>query len=340
MQTCILNVTSGDADAKEIDAYLLGAHFMARYESFVQNYGNKADLESLKQTKVWYHFDGAAAILKLWYDNRYRYTPTSAINQTRRTLIKSCLLREQPLPPWLSDGSIFGEMGIALEFDRLIIRSIRIHHMYLKLKQALEDGGSIAPELGSLINKSRLLQQAIEDWSTRLPSKWAYGRHTLAESRNFSQDRFYSATIFTCERPSYSAVWNAYYATRLLISHTRLRILDLAATQLDGTYRQETLECLSQLNSSAESLASFIPFCLDHVRIRSDGMSKASIEISNEPFKPYLASLVVWPMSIASSLQKLDPAQRQWFRSALFHVSSASSECLLAYAMSDFWALR
>lgn len=340
MQSCILHVNSDNPDAGEIDAYLLGAHFMARYESFVQNHSDRADSESLKQTKVWYHFDGAAAILKIWYDNRYRYTPTLAIKQTRRKLIKSSLLREQPLPHWLSDGSLFGERDIALEFDRLIIQYINIHHKYLKLKQASEDGKSIAPEIDSLINKSRMLRQGIQDWPTRLPSKWSYDKHTLPENCDFSQDDFYSTVILTCEKPSYSAVWNEYHATRMLISHTRLRILDLVATQLNTAYQPETLESLSQLKSSADCLASFVPFCLDRVRIRSDVTSTASVELAKDPFKPYLASLVVWPMSLASSLQKLEPAQRLWFRSALSRVSSASSECLLAYAMSDYWAVR
>ncbi|KAK9482094.1 hypothetical protein V1527DRAFT_516101 [Lipomyces starkeyi] len=340
MQSRILHVNSGNPDAGDIDAYLLGAHFMARYESFVQNHSDAADSELLKPIKVWFHIDGAAAILKMWYDNRHRYTPTAAIKQTRRKLIKSSLLREQPLPRWLADGGLFGERDIALEFDHLIIQFIDIHHKYLRLKQVSEDGTSIIQEVDSLINESRRLDQDIQDWSTRLPSKWSYDKHILPESCDYSQEYFYYTTILSCARPGYSAVWNEYYATRMLVSHARLRIFDLVVAQSNPAYRSETLECLAQLNSSADSLASFVPFCLDRIRIRSHRTSTASVEISNEPFKPYLASLVVWPMSLASSLQKLEPAQRQWFRSALFRVSSASSECLLAYAMSDYWAVR
>ncbi|KAK9243131.1 hypothetical protein V1506DRAFT_523957 [Lipomyces tetrasporus] len=313
MQSRILHVNSANPDADEIDAYLLAAHFMARYESFVQNHSNVADSE--QSMKVWFHFDGAAAILKSWYDNRHRYNPTAAIKQTRRKLLKSSLLREQPLPRWLADGGLFGEEDIALEFDRFIIQLIDIHHKYLKLKQD------------------------IQDWSTRLPNKWSYDKHILPETCNYSQDDFYSPTIFTCAKPGYTAVWNEYHVTRMLISHTRLRILDLAVPQPNFAYQSETLECLAQLNSSADSLASFIPSCLDRIRMRSHPTSTASVEISKEPFKPYLANLVVWPMSLASSLQKLEPAQQQWFRSGVFRISSASSECLLAYAMSDYWSV-
>ncbi|KAJ8103595.1 hypothetical protein POJ06DRAFT_284430 [Lipomyces tetrasporus] len=339
MQSRILHVNSGNPDADEIDAYLLAAHFMARYESFVQNHSDVADSEPLKSMKVWFHFDGAAAILKSWYDNRHRYNPTAAIKQTRRKLLKSSLLREQPLPRWLADGGLFGEEDIALEFDRFIIQLIDIHHKYLKLKQVSEDGQSIALEVDDVISESRRLDQDIQDWSTRLPNKWSYDKHILPETCNYSQDDFYSPTIFTCAKPGYTALWNEYHATRMLISYTRLRILDLVVPQPNFAYQSETLECLAQLNSSADSLASFIPSCLDRIRMRSHPTSTASVEISKEPFKPYLANLVVWPMSLASSLQKLQPAQQQWFRSGVFRISSTSSECLLAYAMSDYWSV-
>ncbi|KAM0420640.1 hypothetical protein ACHAPT_011556 [Fusarium lateritium] len=192
MQNRILRL-NGSPASDDIDEYLLGAHFMARYEAFVQNHGDEADLEPLNEVKVWFHIDGAAAILKI------------------------------------------------------------------------------------------------------------------------------------------CAVWNEYYAIRMLVSHTRLQILQLAAQSNSA----ETLECLTQLGSSAESLASLVPFCLGRIRRTPTG----SIEISNEPFKPYLASLVVWPMSLASSLHTLEPTQRQWFSSTLARVSKESSECLYAYAASDYWAV-
>ncbi|KAM5354719.1 hypothetical protein ACJ41O_001366 [Fusarium nematophilum] len=157
MQSSILRLNGGDLDAYEIDAYLLAAHLMARYEAFVQNHGGAADSE----TKVWFHLDGAAAILKIWYANRHRYTPTAAIKQTRRKLIRSSLLREQPLPRWLADGEVFGERDIALDFDRLIVRFIDTHDKYLQVKQESQDGTPVAQEAGKLIEESRSLDRDI-----------------------------------------------------------------------------------------------------------------------------------------------------------------------------------
>ncbi|RSL41669.1 hypothetical protein CEP54_015743 [Fusarium duplospermum] len=327
MQNRIPRLGSGSPTSDEIDEYLLEAHLMARYEAFVQNHGDEADLE----VKVWFHIDGAAAILRLWFDNRHRYTPTAIIRQTRRKLIKSCLLREQPIPRWLVDGGVFGERDVALEFDHLTIQFIDLHHKYLELKQSFQNGVLVTQQVDNLVDDFRRLDQEMQAWSTRLPSKWSYTKHTLPDTCDYSQDDFYFDTVLTCAKLGYTAVWNEYYAIRMLISHTRLRILHLAPQPNSA----ETLEYLTSLGSSAESLTSFVPFCLGRIRTTPKG----SVEFSNEPFQPYLASLVVWPMSLASGLPTLDPIQRQWFSSALARVSKTSSECLYAYAASDYWAV-
>ncbi|KAI8673526.1 Zn(2)-C6 fungal-type domain-containing protein [Fusarium keratoplasticum] len=313
MQNRIPRLSSGNPSSDEIDEYLLGAQFMARYEAFVQNHGDEADLEPLKEVKVWFHIDGAAAILKIWFDNRHRYTPTAIIRQTRRKLIKSCLLREQPLPRWLADGGVFGERDLALEFDHLTIQFIDLYHKYLELKQSSQNGILVAQQVESLVDDFRRLDQEMQ------------------EPCDYSQDDFHSSTVSTCAKLGYTAVWNEYYAIRMLVSHTRLQILHLAPQPSSAA----TLECLSQLGSSADSLASFVPFCLGRIR----KSPKGSVEPSNDNFQPYLASLVVWPLSLASGLHTLEPAQRQWFSSALARVSKESSECLYAYAASDYWAV-
>ncbi|KAL2687613.1 hypothetical protein Neosp_005174 [[Neocosmospora] mangrovei] len=260
MQDRIPRLNSGSPSSDEIDEYLLAAHLMARYEAFVQNHGDEADLEPLKEVKF-----------------------------------------------------------------------IDLHHKYLELKQSSQSGTLVAQKVDNLIDDFRILDQDIQTWAARLPSKWSYSQHILPETCDFSQDEFYSKAVSTCAKLGYTAVWNEHYAIRMFISHTRLQILHLAPQPNPA----ETHEYLSQLGSSADSLASFVPFCLGRIR----KTPKGSVELSDEPFKPYLASLVVWPLSLASGLHTLEPAQRQWFSSTVARVSEKSSECLYAYAASDYWAV-
>jgi hypothetical protein len=296
MQRHILRVRSIDVDADEIDAYLLTVYFMARYESYLKQHTEAA--EPINEMKLWSHFDGAAAILKLWYSNRHRYTATAIVKQARRTLVKSSLLRGQE-PCWLKDGAVFGEEGIALGLDRLTIQAIGLNLRYVNFKQKSEERPLDSFILGVLHQDARTLDEDIQAWSTQLPSKWAYQTHTLSETHSFPEDEFFSATVLSSETPGYAAVWTEYFAIRMLISNTRLRILDLTCPQLDQEFQQEKYDCLAQLNSFANSLASFVPYCLDRVRITAKSVSDTSsalAECIDEPLKAYLANLVVWPL--------------------------------------------
>ncbi|KAF2661870.1 hypothetical protein K491DRAFT_332870 [Lophiostoma macrostomum CBS 122681] len=339
MQRHMLRVRRVDVDADEIDAYLLTVYFMARYESYLKQHTEEA--EPINSMKLWFHFDGAAAILKMWYNNRHRYIPTTIVKQSRRTLVKSSLLRGHE-PCWLKDGDIFGEKGIALEFDHLTIQAIGLNLRCSRRYQESQRHSLDSSVLDALHQDARMLDKTIEDWSTQLPSKWAYRTHTLSGTHSFPEDEFFSGTVLSCTTHGFAAVWTEYFAIRMLIVNSRLRILSLSCGQLGEAFSQERSECIAQLNSFANSLASFVPSSLDRVRataVSASDHSIAPVEFVDEPLKAYLANLVVWPLSLASSLQEVDPGQRQWFRSRLSWISSSSSECLIAYAMSDYWTV-
>ncbi|KAJ4297471.1 hypothetical protein N0V90_005362 [Kalmusia sp. IMI 367209] len=336
MQSGILRINSGTLDADEIDAYLLTAYFMARYESFIQQ--NSDSAEPLSTMKLWFHFDGAGAILQAWNANRWKYTPSVVIKQARRLLIRSSLLRERQ-PGWLEDGAAFGETDIALSYDRFVIQIMQLYDRYQRAAQAsVFDPLIVIPEIDALAAEARSLDAAFQNWSTHLPTKWFFRRHLRPETDTltYPNDISYSPEISSCAKLGYTAVWTEYFALRMLLTNTRLRIFDLDPTPTNSTFL-ESLTLLAELTSSAETLASFIPFCLDDVRI-SPAPSTAVV-MSHEPFKPYLANLVVWPLALASSLHKLDPVLQRWFCRALRKIATGSSECLVAYALSDYWVM-
>lgn len=336
MQSAIPRINSGILDADGIDAYLLTAYFMARYESFVQQ--NSDITEPISDMKLCFHFDGATAILKAWYVNRRKYTPSVVIKQARRLIIRTNMLRERQCG-WLEDGAAFGETDMALSYDRFVTQIMQIRERYQRAAQAsFLDPFIATPEIDALAAEARNLDVEFQNWSTRLPTKWFYRRHEAPETNAsmYPNDIFYSPAILSCSKLGYTAVWSEYFALRLLLTNTRLRIFDLDPTPSSAAFL-ESLTLLEQLTSSAEALASFIPFCLDDVRISP--APSMSVSLSREPFKPFLANLVVWPLALASSLQKLDPEKQRWFRGAIGRIATGSSECLIAYANSDSWVM-
>lgn len=73
------------------------------------------------------HHDGALAILKIWKDHLSQCQPTTdVIKHTRRSMIKSALLRNLALPEWMLEGTSFGEHGLELEDNCIVVRIANI----------------------------------------------------------------------------------------------------------------------------------------------------------------------------------------------------------------------
>jgi len=114
-------------DERNIDACLIAVFLMGRYEGATYRPGNLNSKKSITSLQSWSRHDGAMAILKVWND-KLSYNPaTFIIKQTRRGLIKSCLLRNLPLPDWLLNCNRFGEHDVKLDYDCIAIRIVNLH---------------------------------------------------------------------------------------------------------------------------------------------------------------------------------------------------------------------
>lgn len=333
METSIL-------DERNVDSSLLAVFLMGRYEGATYRPCDLNVQESFTSLQVWSHHDGAMAILKLWKNNPSPKPATSIVKQTRRCLIKSLLIRNLPLPDWMLDGSRFGERNLELDYDRILVRTVELH--YASERARLENVIQVkkAEELNT---EARELDQALQNWASRFPSTWSYQRHSLLERDGQPRRGFYSPTVYSYSSSGHTAVWCQYFATRMLINNTRLKILDMSPCNvlIHGTYEQQLLECTSNLQAMADSLASTIPFCLERVKVRSASKSSTcqpSITLNtNEEVKPYLANLVVWPLTIASSLEGIDFRQQLWFRSELARLGRLLGLGVLECAETEQW---
>ena len=328
-------------DEQNIDACLLAVYLMGRFEGATYRPGNLNSKDTSTSLQSWSHHDGAMAILKVWYDNPSHNTATSIIKQTRRGLIRSSLLRNLPLPDWMLDGSRFGEHDLELDYDRIVVRITNLHYASAGLQQ--KSGLQIA-KAEELNNEARELDKALQDWAAQMPSTCSYQRHILPEPNPWPRRHFYSSIVYSYSRPGYAAVWSQYFAARMLINSTRLRFLELSRPNpvVDFTHEQQRQECISQLKAMTDSLASTIPFCLE--RFKADNptspIRQTSVTLNtHEEIKPYLASSVVWPLTIASSLEGIDVRQQLWFRYELARLGRITGDGVLECAETDQWAI-
>jgi hypothetical protein len=93
----------------------------------------------------------------------------------------------------------------------------------------------------------------------------------------------------------------------------------------------------------ADSLASTIPFSLGRVMVDNvhddiSQNSKPAITFIDDEIRPALALLTVWPLSVASNLDDIDPRQQLWFCSELARLGRVLGDGVLECAGdSSLW---
>ena len=334
-----------------IDTYLLAIFFMSRYEDVVHRPSRlnlKLPFTTTCQSSS--HHDGALAILKFWKDHLSHSQPaTDVIKHTRRGMIRSALMRNLALPEWMTQGASFDEHGLEYEFDCIVVRTaILRQRLSTLLKEKTGPQRTSSDELiltaEELNKEARDIDKALQDWANHLPGTWSYQRHTLSEPQHpWPTEGFYSPRVYSYSSLSYAAVWNQYHATRMLVNSTRLRILQISRPSSHNfAYHEQHSRCLSQLTTMADDLASSVPFCLQRFKVTdcpdSSPSSQNSITLNtSEDVKPYVAGLIVWPLTIASSLADVEDKQLSWFRSELAFLGRIAGFRVLECAETDQW---
>jgi hypothetical protein len=302
-QTQILAVSE-----PSIDACLLAAFLMGRYEGVTHHPGHLDSKGSLLSLPSWSHYDGVMAILKVWNDHLSHNAAAIIIKHTRRQLIKFSLLRNLLLPEWILDGNRFGEHELEHDYDRIVVQMVNLCYKLRNLQQKNDLQPAKAEELN---NEARELDKALQGWIAQIPTIHSYHRHILTQSDPWPKAHFYSSVVYSYSNPGYAAVWVEYFAARMLINNTRLRVLELSHSPplVDFTANEQRLECITTLKAMANSLASSIPFCLERVKASFPDSPSREVPVTFnaiEEIKPYLANWIVWPLTVASSLERID----------------------------------
>lgn len=240
----------------------------------------------------------------------------------------------------MRDGASFGEDGLDLEHDRIVVRLPNFRQRLSALLREKNSQGHRSPSfVKELTNEAQHVDAALEDWTAHFLSTWNRQRHTLPPSHLWPTKYFYSRTLYSYNSPAIASVWNHYHATRMLASSTRLRSLELARpTSAD----EQRLEYQCHINTMAGDLASSLPFCLRRSKIKvtdSDSASDQDTIIPNtkQDIEPFVARPIVWPLGIAASLADVDVKRRSWFRAGLARLGRMVGDRVLEDGEAGQW---
>ncbi|TVY82917.1 hypothetical protein LSUE1_G002269 [Lachnellula suecica] len=186
--------------------------------------------------------------------------------------------------------------------------------------------------------EARNIEEALDNWSAQFPDEWSSWEHTLSCPYPLPSKDFYSSVVFNYSTPAYAAPWNTYYATKMLINSTRLKIFTFLHP--DSGLPACKQRCISHIKNMANHLASSLPFCLQKFKI-VDAPTSSSNEFlmlnTYEEIKPYMAGLTVWPLGIASGLRDVDCEQRAWFRDTLTRLGKMTGDQVIESVDTDGW---
>lgn len=214
------------------------------------------------------------------------------------------------------DGSCFGEQGLALEHDRIVTRITNIRHQLSNVikaqKYSLESRPAASGEIEHLYQQAQELEDLVEDWKSQFPNSWDFQKHKLPA---WPLEGFYSPIAYAYPNAACAALWCRYFGVKILVASTRLRILYLHHLYEEEFIHENQSQCINQIYNTANDFASSIPFCLE--RIKSSPTYRNPIILASDDIKPHLASLVVWPLGIASGVAGVAPQHKMWFASQL-----------------------
>ena len=344
MQEEVSRVESHAVNERNIDGCLLAVLLMGRYESVTYEPGDSSERMTFGQMQSWSHQDGAMAILKARNDNPAHVPATFITKYARRALTHSSLLRNRPLPDWMLDGRHLGEHNLELDFDRIFIQTVNVH--YMSTVFARQDDLDI--DIGELDNcrkEAQGLDCELRRWATHLPSTWSYEQREIPLIEEMLPKHFYASTVHAYPQLNCSAIWCEFFAAEMLINSIQMRVLRLIQRHTDPNQalKKQWQVNENELNTMADNLASTIPFCLERFKVVDSSnplTGEGSVALNTEEeVKPYLANLVVWPLTIASSLESVDVVQQHWFRAELAELGRVTGNGILECAETPQWGV-
>lgn len=328
-QSTILSLDQGN-----FDACLIAIFCMSRYEEVV-HHPDSPKVSHGTALKSFSHHDGSLAVLKLWKSQFSHTRPaTDVIKHTRRGLIRSALLRNLAVPVWMRNAVDFGERGLDVEYDRIVVQLTNLRQRFSMLIQGMASSPEPANSFEELDKEASDLDNALHLWTTSFPSSWSNHRHILFGSHNPSPGR-----SLGYQSSAHAATWSQYYATRMLINSMRLkimRVLEIFYPESYDSILQQRVGCLSRMKVMAAELQSTVPLCLQSLKVKDNSSSTSrQVRMTSTPdieTKPYMASMIVWPLTIASGLEDIELGQRMWFRSELARLGRLTGFGLLELA--------
>ena len=314
----------GQESLASTDEVLLSVMLLGAYETMVGNF----DPTTL-YTESYRHHDGAQALLMIGKGSRENGTFNGNIvldQSIRRLLLRQTVYRGTKLPPWMQDGSEFGEVGLHLELDACLnlISELRQRTLNLRNQMIFPSMDFFDPEQEDLLDYTDFavgVSQRLADWADSVPPEQRWTTQTCPESYlNLIDERerslVYGRTVYTYPDIQTASMWNRYRGARIVAeSSVANGLLHLEQADLPGLPRY--IEVLATIKSLVNDICASIPYQFN-VLPPIMGIGRSGTVPKDDGRR---ANLLCYQLIMSGSLSVIHKDQRRWLLDKLRLVS-------------------
>ncbi|KAM0720496.1 hypothetical protein Q7P37_004632 [Cladosporium fusiforme] len=328
---------------ESMDELLLTAMLMGFFENIRFNVGlsepseNKTDAIGSRFLNVFSHYEGAMGLLRIRRE-RSDESDLDLDKAVRRQIIRASILRGHTVPEWLQEGEKYGESGVVLQMDSLMVRTAAFRSRALaffpKASSALPTS---TPDLEYLAHTGKELEDDLVEWAQSVPQEWQATQIALsANPEALGSEMAFQGRQNSYTSHGHASIWLRQRALRLIINSIFIKFI---AVRLQSDPNNTHIlwkrdRMCGNLDTVSSNLCADVPFFFDNPVLpgkegtSATGASQASTP-SQDAISPKLAGLVAWPLAVAVSTENVPEPQRQWLQKKLKAVASSLGDSVL-----------
>ncbi|KAH8660424.1 hypothetical protein BX600DRAFT_438635 [Xylariales sp. PMI_506] len=326
--------------AIHMDDLIIATMLMTNYENIMyQDLGCSPDQADEVGSRFWKdicHYIGTAGLIQLQQQSS-QPQDLALYRAVRRPIVRAAMLRGMPVQQWLSEGSVYGEEGLPLRLDQLMIRVTKLRSRFINLmRQSTRELKMQMGTLNDLAEEAEDVDFALLSWKQGISTEWEFSKHPVENCRIAAHhDITFGNIIPSYATLSHAAVWNRYRAVRLIVTSIRMKLLNTSQQDqmLEVPLNFEMNSCQETINSLIMDICHSVPFFFSSGHKTVDmGNSRTRTNFHrsfNPKMQPKTAIFLTWPLIVAVSTEAAPILEKQWLRRKLEMIGKDTGNAVL-----------
>lgn len=239
------------------------------------------------------------------------------------------------MPEWLQTEDLEFQDPVArldnLHLHVATIRSLSLQATQLRINSCTD---SSINRLKALVQQTETLNLAFADWPKSLTSEWDFSVVHLEDLPTAQDHRsLYKGSTHSYSTLGHATTWNRYRAGHLIVISAILRILHTLVQFLPHDRGLDAQ--IQKYRSIAHSLTADICRSTAFFLLPDHHNVSDYLNISDQHMSPMTATLLAWPLTIASGIEYVHQEHRDYLRTKLEIISVILGTNLLISVIED-----